>query len=238
MNRKRFNQAPSNRCGRLIKEQCGRGQDSGFTLIEILVASAIASIILMIVYTSYQSIVKSIKRATGHAEFYENVNLAISKIDMDISNTYYTKYNKKIAFVCEEISGNNRLSFVTVSHNDYIFSGNLTKSFPISDVKEVGYYLKADKTTQGLYQLIKREKVHYGEDPSAHADSGTENIILVNVVSLKFEFQRGNDWDGAWDSRKNNMYPRAVKTNMVVKNYQEKDEKFEFISLVNMREFK
>ena len=212
--------------------------NAGFTLIEILVATAIASIILMIVYTSYQSIIKSIKRATGHAEFYENVNLALSKIDMDISNAYYTRNNKKITFICEEVSGNSKLGFVTVNHNSYIFSGNLTKPYPASDIKEVGYSLKRDKKTQGLYTLLKNEKLHYGEDRSIPASSGSENIILVNVVSLKFAFQRDKDWYENWDSRQTNMLPRAVRTTLIVKNYQEKDEKFEFISLVNMREFK
>jgi type II secretion system protein J len=209
--------------------------DAGFTLIEILVASALASVIMVIVYTSYQSIVQSIKRATGHAEFYENVNMAVSKIDLDIANTYVNKYNKKISFVCEEISGNSKLSLVTVNHNEYIFSGNEAKPYPVSDIKETGYYLKPDKSIQGLHYLIRHEKPHYGEDPQI---GGTEDILLVNVVSLKFQFLRGNDWDEAWDSRQNNLFPRAVKSTLVVKNYQEKDEKFEFITPVNIREFR
>jgi len=211
---------------------------AGFTLIEILVASAIASIILMIVYSSYQSIVKSIKSATGHAEFYENVNLALSKIDMDISNAYYTRLNKKITFICEEVSGNSKIGFVTVNHNSYIFSGNLTKPYPASDIKVVEYSLKKDKRTQGLYTLLENEKSHYWEDPLLPTGRGTENILLVNVVSLKFAFQRDNDWYENWDSRQTNMLPRAVRTTLIVKNYQEKEEKFECISLVNMREFK
>ncbi len=215
-----------------------RAPDAGFTLIEILVASAIASIILMIAYSSYQSIVRSIKRATGHAEFYENVNMALSKIDLDVSNSYFTRTNKKLTFVCEEVGGNSRLGFVTISHNDYIFSGNLTKPCPVSDIKEVAYELKRDRTTQGLYSLVKVEKLHYGEDPSLPKSGGTENIILPNVVSLKFSFQRGKEWYDTWDSRQINMIPRAVRTLLIVKNYQEKDEKFEFISIVNMREFK
>ena len=208
---------------------------AGFTLIEILVASAIASIILMIVYTSYRSIVNSIKRATGHAEFYENVNLSMSKIDMDISNTYYTRNNKKTFFVSEEAAGNNNLNFITVNHNDFNFTGDPTKPCPVSDIKEVGYYLKADKAAPGLYGLIKREKLHYGDEPLT---GGTDNILLKNVVSLKFEFMKGNDWESLWDSRQNNLFPRAVKITLVVKNYQAQDEKFEFISLINLREFK
>ncbi len=208
---------------------------SGFTLIEILVASAIASIILVIVYTSYRSIVQSIKRSTGNAEFYENVNLAISKIDTDISNTYYTRNNKKTFFVSEEATGNNNCYFITVSHHTINFTGDPAKPCPAGDIQEVGYYLKADKTTQGLFSLIKHEKPYYWFDPLT---GGTDNILLRNVVSLKFEFLKGNDWGELWDSRQNNLFPRAVKTTLIVKNYQAQDEKFEFTSLINLREFR
>ena len=58
-----------------------RPTNEGFTLIEILVATAIASLILIMAYASYRSIFDSIKRSTGRSEFYENVNLAIMKIE-------------------------------------------------------------------------------------------------------------------------------------------------------------
>jgi type II secretion system protein J len=208
---------------------------AGFTLIEILVASAIASIILVIVYTSYRSIVQSIKKATGNAEFYENVNLAISKIDTDISNTYYARNNKKTFFVSEESAGNNNCYFITVNHNTINFTGDPAKPCPAGDIQEIGYYLKADKSTQGLFSLIKHEKPYYWYDPLT---GGTDNILLRNVVSLKFEFLKGNDWDELWDSRQNSLFPRAVKTTLVVKNYQSQDETFEFTSLINLREFR
>ncbi|OHD64124.1 MAG: hypothetical protein A2176_00580 [Spirochaetes bacterium RBG_13_51_14] len=209
--------------------------DSGFTLIEILVAMAIASIIMIMVYASYRSILDSIKRSTGHAEFYENVNLAVSKIDQDLSNSYYNRYNKSICFVSEDEKGNSRLNFVTVNHNDYNFAGTLQTPVHMSDVKEVGYYLRVDKNTQGLHNLIKREDYHYDDDPLG---GGSENVLLPNVSSLKFEFHRGNDWEENWDSRQNNAFPRAVKTTMVVKNYQGQEETFEFTTLLNIREFR
>lgn len=209
--------------------------DSGFTLLEILVASAIASMILVMAYASYHSIIMSVKRSTGHAEFYENVNLAITKIDMDIANTYYTRNNKRVNFVCEDSQGNSKLNFVTITHNDENYSGSLAVANPSSDVHEVGYYLKENPNTPGLYFLIKREETHYDDDPLT---GGTENMILVNVVNVKFEFLRGYDWNEGWDSRENHMYPRAVKTTLVVKDYQAKEEKFQFETLINIREFK
>jgi type II secretion system protein J len=210
--------------------------NAGFTLIEIMVAVAIGSMILLMAYTSYHSIIDSIKRSTGRAEFYENVNLAISKIDADISNAYFTRSNKKITFICESGTSGNNLNFVTVNHKDFTMGGNPRQQAHDSDIKEVGYFLKEDKNTQGLSYLVKREKINYWDDDPL--TGGTENILLPNVVSLKFEFNRGNDWDDNWDSRQNNNFPKAVKTTLVVKNYQAQEETFEFVSLINIREFR
>ena len=223
--------------GRLTgRNTLSRPSNEGFTLIEILVATALASLILMMAYASYRSIFDSIKRSTGRSEFYENVNLAIMKIDQDLSNTYYTRNNKNITFISEGVKGNSRLDFVTVNHNEYMFAGTQHTPVHESDVKEVGYYLREAKKTADLFHLIKREKFNYWEeDPLS---GGTENILLPNVVSLKFEFNKGNDWDENWDSRQNNLFPKAVKTTLVVKNYQAKEEKFEFVTLINIREFR
>jgi type II secretion system protein J len=213
-----------------------RTLNAGFTLIEVLVATVIASIILLMAYASYRSIFDSIKRSIGRAEFYENVNLAIMKIDQDLSNTYFTKTNKKICFICESDRGNSRLDFVSVLHNDFNVAGTLKTPVHMSDVKGVGYHLREAKNTMGLYHLIKREKFNYWEDDPL--SGGVESVLLPNVVSLKFEFQKGNDWEDNWDSRQNNLFPKSVKTTLVIKNYQAEEEKFTFITLMNIKEYR
>jgi type II secretion system protein J len=210
--------------------------NGGFTLIEILVATALASIILVMAYASYKSIFDSIKRSTGRADFYENVNLALMKIDQDISNVYYNRANKNITFICESNRGNSRLDFVTVNHTDFLIAGKRNTPVHMSDIKEVGYFLRESKKAIDLFHLIKREKINYWDE--APLEGGAEHVLLPNVVSLKFEFNKGNDWVEEWDSRQNNMFPRSVKTTLVVKNYQAQDEKFEFVSLINIREFR
>lgn len=211
------------------------GRSEGFTLIEVLVAAAIASIILTMAYASYRSVVLSIRRSTGHAEFYENVNLAIAKMDLDISNTYFNRANKKVCFISSTDRGNGRLDLVTINHNDFRIEGSLRGQTRMSDVREVGYFLKEDPGTQGLFTLMRREDTHYDDEPE---QGGVEDILLPNVVSLTFEFHRGNDWSENWDSRQINTIPRAVRTTLVVKNYQNKEETFQFISLINSKEFR
>lgn len=215
--------------------QGGPGNE-GFTLIEIMVAMAIASIILIMVYASYRSILDSIRRSSGHAEFYENVNLAIMKIDKDLTNTYFTRNNKSITFTSDDDGGNSALSFAAVNHHPYMIAGPPEGQSAMSDITGVSYFLKPDTATNGLFKLIKKERAAYWEEDTV--DGGSENVLLPNVVSMKFEFQRGTGWDERWDSRQNNLLPRAVKTTLVVRDYQSRDESFEFITILNIREYR
>ncbi len=207
--------------------------DAGFSIIEIMVASAIASIIMLMVYSSYKSILTSIKRSIGTAEFYEDVNLAFLKIDQDLSNAYFTQNNKKISFAGTVEGESSRIIFVTVNHNEYMIHGNIRKPNPVSDVKEVSYYLKKDPEIRGLHYLMKHERLQYYDDRTE--SPGMESILLPNVVGVRFDFRSGNDWTQQWDSRQNNKFPTAVRTTITVKNYQKKEEKFEFISIINLK---
>lgn len=214
--------------------------DDGFSLLEIVVATMVSSIVLMMVYSAHRSIMMAVNDVTGIAEFYENVNMAIRRIDKDISCTYYDKYNKKITFIGESDLGepsNGKVNFITIDRRKYDISGDHKKETHRSDIKEVGYYLKEDTEVQDekgrrLYYLIKREQNHYDEEPE---EGGSTSILLENVLDVKFEFHLRNDWTGEWDSRKYKKIPGGVKTTLKIKNYRGMDEEFVFISHINLK---
>jgi prepilin-type N-terminal cleavage/methylation domain-containing protein len=160
----------------------------GFSMLEILIASAISGMILVMVSTSYRNVLQAITSVSGYAEFYENINLAINKIDTDISNTFFDRYNKKTTFIGDLNGENSTLNFITTKYSNFHISGRLNKESPHSDTNEVGYYLKEDNEHPGLFFLIRREQLLYDDEPNS---GGTESILLVNVVNLKFEY---NNW--------------------------------------------
>lgn len=211
----------------------------GFSVLEMLVATAVASIILLMVYTAHHAIMDSINHLTKVSVFYETVNLAITRIDSDISSAYINKYNKKLVFT----SRNNRgapyegiINFVTIDYQKFSMLGDPRKEYPFSDIREVSYYLKRDSDQSGItvkYRLMRREDRSYDEDPEA---GGRTSILLNDVKDIRFEFKVRNDWTDSWDSKSNNKFPTAVKTTLVVQNYKGKEESFIFITRINMVE--
>ena len=203
--------------------------NAGFTLIEMLVALALSTIILLLVYTANLVFIKSITQGGIISDYYTNINMVIRRIDRDILNTYWTDDSKQVYFISTLEGGFSKLNFVTVERKDYRMINNIKEDSPSSDIHEVGYYLK--KNDAGQYDLIRRSLLHYN---ISSIDEGEEEILLKNVKSLKFSFKSGSDWVDRWDNHEGKKLPPGIKTTLVVIDMNGNDEIYEFFTMCNM----
>lgn len=212
--------------------------NNGFTLIEILVATAVSSIILLMVYATHHSIIQSVNSLSKTALFYEEVNLAIYRMNRDFSCAYFDRYKEKLFFIGSNDFGDKslgRVDFVTINTTETLVTGKISESSPLTDVFEIGYYLKQmeqpDSNGNYLYYLMRRTDITYDEDP---LNGGDSSPVLSHVVDCKFEFGSAQKFTDKWDSREYRRFPNAVKATLIVKNPNGNDEKFVFISYINL----
>ncbi|HOQ12471.1 MAG TPA: prepilin-type N-terminal cleavage/methylation domain-containing protein [Spirochaetota bacterium] len=202
-------------------------QNYGFTLIEMLVAVTLSSIILLMIYSAYSSVIKTVNYSKSVSSFYENLNFAIKRIDNDLANIYWKEESKNLNFISDTFNGSSRLNFVVAEHKENRFIFNLKEQLPLGDVHEVGYYLKpSDK--RDTFLLIRRSSIDYDDAP---LEGGSEEVILEKVKSLKFDFKYRSDWESTWDSRNLKKIPRLIKTTIVIENNSGQLEQYEFMSI-------
>lgn len=212
---------------------------SGFTLIELIVAVAISSLIMLMIYSAHKTVMSSIRDLAGIAEFHENINLTIRHMDRDISCIIVNPDNKQIKFKGENDKGGTlaggKLNFVTVNRHSFSVLGDVESESNQTDVKAVRYYLKKDPQYQGLFFLMRSEKNLYdtktedGNNDTVAPE--TESLVLENIVDLKFEFIGDGNWDDKWS---NDNPPKAIRTTLILRNYRGKEESFIFISNILM----
>jgi len=202
----------------------------GFTLIEMLVAATVSSVILLMIYTAYSSVIKTVNYGKISSSYYERLNFALRRIDTDISNLYWKSEQKNLNLICTSKSGSSILNFITAEYRDLKMLYNLKDQVPVSDVHEVGFYLKKNNDSE-TFDLIRRCSIGYDDSPE---EGGSEEILLKNVKSIKFEFKYRSDWTPEWDSRETKRIPAVIKTILEVYSPSQKTDKYEFISLPNI----
>jgi len=219
-----------------MKKRIAEGirDDRGFSLIEMLVAAAVSSIILIMVYSAHRSIMSATNDLTKVAAFYESVGLAVTMIDRDISCAYVNRSDKDVCFIGENNTGapyHGKLNFITIDHRGFAITGDPTREVRQGDVHEVGYHVKARRDRPDQYMLMKRDERSYDKEPE---EGGRESLLLDHVTDVKFEFKLRNTWVDSWDSRRYRKFPEAVRTSLKIKNYRGDDEDFVFVSYINM----
>jgi len=203
----------------------------GFTLIELLVATAVSSIILLMVYSAYNSIVHSVEQGKLYSSYYENLNLALRKIERDITNIYWKKDRKELAVTGKIESGSSTLSFVTASSHYTRVIVSPYRQYPKTDLVRVYYKLEKDISGKGM-NLIRNESVFINDKDEIPDKKET---IIGNVEKIHFSFNQRSDWTDKWDSAEVNKIPGYIKTELSVIRPGRDTEKFSFISEIHIR---
>ncbi len=203
-------------------------RDAGVTLVEILVAAAVSSLLLVMVYVTYRSVFRTAGDIAEYSEFYENVNMALNRVDRDIRNAVLLRRKEGITLIAEDGGDRDSLHFVTTELRELPLAGRPDTPFPFSDVHEVSYFCESDEKHPDLCVLMRRSELHYDDDTTA---GGASHVVIKNVVGLNFEYRYGNDWQDEWDSRDANRFPRAVRVTLTLVDYSGKEETFTKISV-------
>jgi len=207
-----------------------KNSNDGFTLIEMLVAVSVSSVILLMVYTAYNSIIKTVNYGSTVSDYYRRVNDALARIDSDITNLYWKDGVKNLQLISVFNGKSSTINFVTAEYRDYRILMKSDLAQPSCDIHETGYYLKYGpdgKTTS----LVRQTDLIYDESYSLAA---YEEELLPDVISIKFEFKYRSDWAETWNTLDQKRIPRTVRTTIELMNPFNQYEKYQIISLPGM----
>lgn len=173
----------------------------GFTLIEVLVAVAILSMIFSMVQVILISTITARDFVQEQTHVDRIGTRLLSLISQDIHAAYLYQLEEP-SFVGKSEREGDRLDFVT--NTDSFLNGNDSKS----DLCEVGYFLKPNPEEAYTYKLLRREDYFMDENL---AQGGYAIKLYDRVASLEFRYI---DKKGAshkdWNSKTEKGLPQAV----------------------------
>ena len=200
---------------------------SAFTLVELLVAVALASILILVTAMIFKQASSAFSESDARNEVYQNVRAAFDIIKRDISGAMLnTNYELFKSF--DNIDENDYPSIKAKDKSDILTFLSSTPNLEDKPVALITYYLHTDNI---LYKLEKTgtntlNTSIAGFDPDTE-DKTTYKKLGLNVSTLQF---RHLDTDGTtcvgkregdvgseeWDSTTKKYLPDAVEVKMTV----------------------
>ncbi|MBL4766095.1 MAG: type II secretion system minor pseudopilin GspJ [Colwellia sp.] len=183
--------------------------NKGFTLLEVLIAIAIFSLISLSSFTIFDSVLKADETSKQHSKRQNELQRAFLIIERDIT---------QIARRSIRLNGEAPLERLIQSSSDSFASEEQAIAFvrhgwtnpglllPRSDMQAVAYRL-TDETLQRLHFNFVDSVV--GEEPKIRP-------LITDVTELAFKYYDGKQWQDTWA---NNLLPLAIAIEIDTKDY-------------------
>ncbi len=173
----------------------------GMTLIEALIAIAILSVVMTLVYSSFSQTWKVKERTELRSDHNHYVEAALQRMVDDLSMAYLSAHvnaddpihNAETAFVGKDRGDQDRVDFVSFSHR------RLYQGAKESDQQEVSYFIGRSPDNSNQRVLARREQARVDDDPQ---HGGAVYVVLEDVIALNLEYldPLSMEWQREWDS--------------------------------------
>jgi general secretion pathway protein J len=180
----------------------------GFTLLEVLIAVAIMSGIVTVIYASFSTASSNVAQAEARRDHADLARTLMSKLSNDITNAYYNPSMSETIFY-----GKQSTTAQDEKRYDSISLTTLTNwrkpDSKESDLWEVGYRFdeQPDKSTR---VMVRNEKRELSKDHPP-LEGGTDFIITDLIKGFRLRYSSGTTWADEWDSRALHSLPKAVE---------------------------
>lgn len=177
--------------------------NSGFTLIELMVAIALISLVLSGVYGIFGSISATQKRLESESEGYHQARVIFDRIGRELRTSYLDQANEASAFSGGRDS--NDEPFLAFTSTSALIGGNSA-----GGLVRVRYELETElgDTVGRLWRSAVPLFVPDDDQPRQRLSS--------TVKHLEWRFFDGTTWQEQWDSRNSRDLPQAVEMSIVL----------------------
>lgn len=209
--------------------------NKGFTLLEILLALAIFTIIGVSTVKHIQQIQNTKELAFKELDLYNGVRAAFSVMRYDLSQALHIRYEDLSSESRQLVMANRpvahaifdgrkaELIFTSLSHRVYYVDARECEQ------TEISYFLQKQAGRTNRSTLMKRESEFIDNDLY---QGGAVYRLMENVTSLRFQYwdDRTAKWLDDWNSdggEHQDKFPHSVKIMLTVASADNQELKFE-----------
>ncbi len=179
---------------------------SGFTLIEMLIITAILGFVGYMIYGSLNISRKLYDNSLDKTEALQQIRYSINSISKDIQNVVRTSSSTPLNGIKGDFSFDND-SFESDLLSLKLLPGKSAVDVPLQNSEiTVKYFVDYDKEKKGA--VLKKETILKG-----NPDIQKRKKLCNNIRSLKFRYLQNGVWCDEWKSK---SLPDAVEITIIV----------------------
>ncbi|MGB7293765.1 MAG: prepilin-type N-terminal cleavage/methylation domain-containing protein [Thermodesulfobacteriota bacterium] len=208
--------------------------EKGFTLIEVLLAIFIGSIVLTVLYSSFFQIIKAKDVAESELDLYHEARVVFSKMNEDFQSAYPRGevFNNSIISTSAFFSGtkdgdNSRVTLTSLSRRPASNSID-------SDQAEISYYLEPVPQSD-LFYLIREENPRIGTE-----SGGIRYPISESLIRFNLRYMTENDSEESFvdefSSDQTGSLPKVVEVTLTMRSPRGGDVEFNTLILIPLGE--
>lgn len=185
----------------------------GFTLLELLLATAVAAVVLLAINTVFFGALRL--HNTTHEKIDTDLVLqrALGIVRRDLAGLMLPTGGEGVVLAgglqtTEFSSSPNDPEGERVTPDFFTSSARIDGWTPFAEVQKVAYYLTSNTGTNGknLVRAVTRNLL-----PVQETGPDEQQVLLSGVASVEVEFYDGYAWVSEWDSTVTSTLPSAIK---------------------------
>jgi len=228
--------------------------NSGFTLIEIIVAIGVLTIFIGVIYSTFFGTIRAIRTTEALSDSFQPARIVLEKIARDLKGSVHVTNDPRYVFNGIDSYGDDpnldRIDFITIANT---ISDDAA---PQSDLAEISYYIDPDYIREGY--LVRRTDVYPDKEPDKGGDL---KIIAEGITGLNFKYflvekqtddaalsdvekeeqkktawellEDEENWHDDWDWKKRNFMPILVKIDLSLLGNDGNETTFSTVVFIN-----
>ncbi|MFH1883973.1 MAG: type II secretion system protein GspJ [Planctomycetota bacterium] len=182
---------------------------TGFTLVEVMVASTIGAFVMLVAVGTLKAITASAEMVENNISTAAEVRFASNMLKRDLVNFYRDENIENTKFIAtSEESGQEGTSYLVF----YTLSRSKARSDqPEGDIYEVEYYLMKDEEKSLLMRRMWPNPNKEETEPG-----GILTVIAENIDVFEVRYFDGEEWSTEWPEEMQ-VLPQLIEINIAAK---------------------
>jgi general secretion pathway protein J len=201
----------------------------GFTLLEIMLAVAVLSLVGTMIYSGFAQTALNKARIEQDVDHSRVIHMTLDRMARELTMAFVsTHVNPSLdlrvvetAFIGKDNGKDDRIDFTSFSHR------RLYRNARESDQNEISYFVTEHPDDPGVLVLARREQNRIDEDPRR---GGKSQILVENIEEFNVEYFDPllSDWVQTWNTEdmlaQPNRLPTQVRIRLSVKDPRHRGE--------------